>query len=218
MGKSDQKPIRVAIFDDNKERLKSLQFLIEMEEGLLCVGTFPDAVNSIKNVEQVSPDIILMDIEMPGVSGIEAVKQIKEKHPTITIIMQTVFEDETLIFEAIKAGASGYILKKTTPEKIIESIYDANDGGAPMTPVIAAKVLRFFQDNPAKAVNTEYNLTDRETEILGLLTKGLSYKMIAAKIEISYHTVNAHLRHIYEKLHVNSLGEAVAKALKEGLV
>lgn len=217
MGNSEKNPIRVAVFDDNKERLESLRFLIEMEEGMLCVGTFANAVNSIKNIEKVKPDIILMDIEMPGITGIEAVKQIKQKHPKITIIMQTVFEDETLIFEAIKAGASGYILKKTTPEKIIESIYDANDGGAPMTPVIATKVLRYFQEVPAK-VSKDYNLTERETEILGLLTKGLSYKMIAAKIDISYHTVNAHLRHIYEKLHVNSLGEAVAKALNEGLV
>lgn len=217
MGNIDPKPIRVAIFDDNKERLDSLRFLIEMEEGLLCVGTFAHAVNSVKNVEEVEPDIILMDIEMPGITGIEAVKQIKEKHPKITIIMQTVFEDENLIFEAIKAGASGYILKKTTPDKIIESIYDANSGGAPMTPVIATKVLRFFQETPAQPTK-DYNLTDRETEILGLLTKGLSYKMIAAKIDISYHTVNAHLRHIYEKLHVNSLGEAVAKALNEKLV
>ncbi len=214
---TNQKPIRVAIFDDNRERLASLRMLIEMQSDMLCVGTYPDAQNSAEKVENSNPDIILMDIEMPEITGIEAVRMIKEKHPKTTIIMQTVFDDEALIFEAIKAGASGYILKKTTPDKIIESILDAHDGGAPMTPVIATKVLNFFQNEP-KTLAKDYQLTAREKEILGLLTKGLSYKMIAAEIDVSYHTVNAHLRHIYEKLHVNSLGEAVAKALKERLI
>ncbi len=217
MSATNQNPIRVAIFDDNHERLQSLKFLIEMQSDLLCVGTFPDANSALKNVESSKPDIILMDIEMPGTTGIEAVKIIKEKHPKITIIMQTVFEDEERIFEAIKSGASGYILKKTNPDKILESIHDASEGGSPMTPVIATKVLSFFREKPGQA-SEKYELTGREKEILSLLTNGLSYKMIAAEIDVSYHTVNAHLRNIYGKLHVNSLGEAVAKAIKERLV
>lgn len=217
MSATNQTPIRVAIFDDNHERLQSLKFLIEMQSDLLCVGTFPDANSALKNVESSKPDIILMDIEMPGTTGIEAVKIIKEEHPKITIIMQTVFEDETRIFEAIKSGASGYILKKTNPDKILESIRDASEGGSPMTPAIATKVLNYFREKPKLNMN-DYELTGREKEILSLLTNGLSYKMIAAEIDVSYHTVNAHLRNIYGKLHVNSLGEAVAKAIKERLV
>ena len=217
MTASNQNPIRVAIFDDNHERLQSLKLLIEMQSDLLCAGVFPNANSALKNVESSQPDIILMDIEMPGITGIEAVQIIKGKHPKITIIMQTVFEDEERIFEAIKSGASGYILKKTNPDKILESIRDASEGGSPMTPVIATKVLSFFREKPGQA-SENYELTGREKEILSLLTKGLSYKMIAAEIDVSYHTVNAHLRNIYAKLHVNSLGEAVAKAIKERLV
>lgn len=213
-----RKSIRVAVFDDNQERLDSLKLLIEMQRDMLCTGKFSDAVNALDKIKSSTPNIILMDIEMPGVTGIEAVKQIKEAYPDITIIMQTVFEDENLIFEAIKAGASGYILKKTSPDKIIEGINDAYNGGGPMTPCIATKVLKFFQDGPPVSVQKDYQLTTREKEILALLTKGMSYKMIADKMHISYHTVNAHLRHTYEKLHVNSLGEAVAKAIKERLV
>lgn len=214
----ETKPIRVAVFDDNQERLNSLKLLIEMQSDMLCVGIFPDAENAVSKIKSSTPDIILMDIEMPGVTGIEAVKLIKEAYPELTIIMQTVFEDEALIFEAIKAGASGYILKKTSPDKIIEGIIDAHQGGGPMSPSVATKVLKFFQDGPPASTHKNYQLTTREKEILALLTKGMSYKMIADKMSISYHTVNAHLRHTYEKLHVNSLGEAVAKAINERLV
>lgn len=217
MSSSKNDSIRVAIFDDNRERLRSLNLLIEMQSDLVCVGIFPDANSAIKNVESSRPDIILMDIEMPGITGIEAVKIIKNEYPDIIIIMQTVFEDEARIFDAIKSGASGYILKKTNPDKILESIRDASEGGSPMTPIIATKVLHFFKEQP-KTTTDNYELTEREKEILNLLTKGLSYKMIASEVDISYHTVNAHLRNIYGKLHVNSLGEAVAKALREKLV
>ena len=218
MQTNETKPIRVAVFDDNQERLDSLRLLIEMQSNMICTGTFSDAVKAVSKIKSSTPDIILMDIEMPGVTGIDAVKLIKEAYPEITIIMQTVFEDETLIFEAIKAGASGYILKKTSPDKILEGIVDAYNGGGPMTPSIATKVLRFFQDGSQDSAKKDYELTTREKEILALLTKGMSYKMIADKMNISYHTVNSHLRHTYEKLHVNSLGEAVAKAIKERLV
>jgi|SRR5690554_450038 len=218
MPSTETPPIRVAAFDDNLERLVSLKLLIEMQDDMICVGTFQDALNALDRIKSSAPDIVLMDIEMPGITGIEAVKLIKEAYPKVTIIMQTVFEDEYLIFEAIKAGASGYILKKTSPDKIIEGIKDAYQGGGPMTPIIASKVLKFFQSEPLAGAKEDYQLTTREKEILALLTKGLSYKMIADKLNISYHTVNSHLRHTYEKLHVNSLGEAVAKAIRERLV
>jgi len=159
-----------------------------------------------------------MDIEMPNVDGIQGVTLIKKKHPEIAVIMQTVFEDDDKIFTSILAGANGYILKKTSPEKIIEAIREAAEGGAPMTPAIASRVLKFFKEITPQEKSNPYELSDREKEVLSLLVDGLSYKMIAQKSGISYHTVNAHVRHIYDKMHVHSLGEAVGKALREGLV
>ncbi len=208
--------IRIAIFDDNKDRRESLKYLVEMYDDLLCVGMYEDGVHVLEAMKECSPDVVLMDIEMPVVNGIEAVKKIRSKYPEILVLMQTVFEDDDNLFESIKAGASGYILKKTNPEKIIEAIHDVVEGGAPMTPSMAIKVLRFFQNTPA--AENSYSLTEREKKILALLVDGLSYKMIADRESISFHTVNSHVRKIYEKLHVHSLGEAVSKALKEKLL
>lgn len=207
--------IRVCIVDDNTDRRESLVYLLSMYEDMVSVGAFADGNSIIEDLSKSKPDVILMDIEMPGLSGIEATRLIKSTFPNIIVLMQTVFEDEDKVFDSIIAGASGYLLKKTSPEKIIESIRDAANGGSPMTPVIAAKVLQFFQQNQPR---NEYSLTDREKSILSLLVEGLSYKMIAAQENISYHTVNSHIRKIYEKLHVHSLGEAISKALKEKLI
>src|SRR5690606_25187772 len=138
--------IKVAVFDDNQERIDSLRLLIEMQTDMVCTGTFPNALNTLDKIKSSEPDIVLMDIEMPGISGIDAVKIIKEAYPNIVIIMQTVFDDDLLIFDAIRAGASGYFLKKTSADKIIDGIHDAYNGGGPMTPSIATKVLNFFQD------------------------------------------------------------------------
>lgn len=208
--------IRVAVYDDSRERRESLSYLIGMFDTLECVGTYNDCSNVIDDVKQSRPDVILMDIEMPIVNGIEGVKKIKKAFPDIVILMQTVFEDDENLFESIKAGASGYLLKKTNPEKIIEAITEVVNGGAPMTPSIASRVLKYFQNNNATSNN--YALTDKERKILSLLVDGLSYKMIAVRENISFHTVNSHVRKIYEKLHVHSLGEAVSKALKENLL
>jgi len=186
-----------------------------MYDDMELTGALADANNIIEDLSKAEPNVILMDIEMPGISGIEATRLIKSAFPNIIVLMQTVFEDEDKVFDSIIAGASGYLLKKTSPEKIIESIREAASGGSPMTPIIAAKVLQFFQQNQPK---NEYSLTEREKSILGLLVEGLSYKMIAAQENISYHTVNSHIRKIYEKLHVHSLGEAISKALKEKLI
>ncbi len=229
-------PIRIAIFDDSENRRLSLQYLIGMHSDMLCVGSFEDARSALERVAECKPDIVLMDIEMPGVSGIEAVRQIKLSHPNIAVLMQTIFDEEEMIFSAIKAGASGYLIKKSAPAKIIEGIREAHEGGAPMSPGIAAKVLNFFrnatpsedemdkkhvservEDDFNKAVNL-YGLTPRELEILQSLVDGNSYKMAAAALNVSYNTVNTHVRHIYEKLHVHSVGEVVAKALREKLV
>jgi DNA-binding NarL/FixJ family response regulator len=159
-----------------------------------------------------------MDINMPGLSGIEAVQQIKEKFPTVQILMQTVFEDNDKIFAAICAGASGYMLKKTAPLKMIEAIRETHLGGAPMSASVAAKVIQMFRLQGAGQKNEFIDLSDREKEILALLVKGKSYKAIAAECFISIDTVGTHVRHIYEKLHVHSKSEAVAKAINQKLV
>jgi two-component system nitrate/nitrite response regulator NarL len=207
---------RVIIFDDSKDRRDSLRYLLEMYDDMECVGLFEDCVRVLENVEESKPNVVLMDIEMPGVNGIDGVRKIKQKFPDVLVLMQTVYEDDDNLFESIKAGASGYLLKKSDPEKIIGAIREVVQGGAPLSPNMALKVLKYFQARPI--ANNQYALTDREKNVLGLLVDGLSYKMIADKEHISFHTVNAHVRKIYEKLHVHSLAEAVSKALKENLL
>ena len=211
--------IKVAIFEDNKLLRESLQQLVNNAEGMACAGAFADANKLVRNIELANPDVVLMDIDMPGVSGIEAVLILTNKFPAIRILMQTVFDDNDKIFAAICAGASGYMLKKTTPAKMIEAIKETYLGGAPMTASVAAKVLQMFRgQSPAGAKNEFIDLSDREKEILSLLVKGKSYKTIAAECFISIDTVGTHVRHIYEKLHVHSKSEAVAKAINQKLI
>lgn len=209
--------IKVAIFDDSQERRECLQTIIESCEDFELVGVFEDCRNVKKDIALSLPDVVLMDIEMPGVNGIEGVKVIKSQHPEIKILMQTVFEEDDKVFASILAGASGYILKKTDMEKVIEAVKDLYEGGAPMTPVIARKVLEWMKNHSADA-DENFNLTEREKEILSCLVQGFSYKMIADKCFVSYHTVNTHIKKIYEKLQVHSQSEAVAKALKKRIV
>ena len=208
--------IAIVVFDDNKDRRDSLQMLINTREGMVCTGVFEDCNNVLDNINASAPDVILMDIDMPGVNGIEAVKIIRSQFPKVHIIMQTVFEDDDKIFSAILAGADGYILKKTAPTKLIEGIKEVVEGGAPMTASVAKQVLKLFQNQPPKP--DAYNLTDREKEILALLVKGMSYKMIAAQCGVTYFTVNMHIKKIYEKLHVHSATEAVSKAIQNKIV
>jgi DNA-binding NarL/FixJ family response regulator len=216
-------PIRVAVFDDSSDRRESLSYLIGLFEDMVCVGAFEDAAKAAMDVRACQPDVVLMDIEMPRVNGIEGVKAIKAVMPEITIIMQTVFEDDDSLFNSIRAGASGYILKRDDPYRTIEAVREAYNGGASMNAGMALKVLRYFQSQTTEKADTTsgqttYALTDRERTILSLMVEGLSYKMIADREHISFHTVNSHIRNIYEKLHVHSLSEAVSKALREGLV
>ena len=210
--------IKVAVFDDNKPRRELLQLLLNSSDNLVCTGAFEDCRNVIKNISVNVPDVVLMDIDMPNVNGIEGLKLIKEYYPEVKIMMQTIFEDDDNIFNAIVAGADGYILKKTPPAKLLESITDIMMGGAPMTPTIARQVLQLFNNKHQRVEKKTFDLTSREEEILSLLVKGLSYKMIAAKCNISYPTVNSHISHIYEKLHVSSGTEAVAKAIEYKIV
>ncbi len=213
-------PIRVAIFDDSKDRRESLRYLIGMFEDLNCVGAFEDARNAVEHVRAAQPDVVLMDIEMPYVNGIEGTRAIKAEFPQMSVIMQTVFEDDESLFQSIKAGATGYILKRDEPIRTIEAIREAMAGGATINASMAMRVLRYFsaEEERRPELTAEYGLTPREKEILSMLVDGLSYKMIADRCELSFHTVNSHIRKIYEKLHVHSMSEAVSKALKERLV
>ena len=210
--------IKVAIFEDNKSLLESLKQLINGADGMICTGAFADANKLVHNIQLANPDVVMMDINMPGISGIEAVKMIKEKFPNVHILMQTVFDDNDKIFAAICAGASGYMLKKTTPQKMLEAIQETYQGGAPMTPSVAVKVLQMFRLQTGVEKNEFIDLSEREKEILSLLVKGKSYKAVASACFISIDTVSTHVRHIYEKLHVHSKSEAVAKAIFQKLV
>jgi len=210
--------IRVTIFEDNKSRRESLSMLILSDIKLELAGAFTDCSHVVEDIKRNHPHVVLMDIQMPKVSGIEGVKLIKQIFPEIKILMQTVFEDDDKVFDSLRNGASGYILKKAAPEKIIEAIKDIYNGGSPMTPSIASKMLRFFNEAYQTQAPDDFHLSVREKEILALLVDGLSYKMIADKCAISIFTVNAHVRKIYEKLHVHSATEAIAKAGKNKIL
>ena len=210
--------IRVAIFDDNTERLDSLRILIDHHEEMQCSGIFADCNTALLNVAAASPDVVLMDIDMPGITGIEGVKILKEQYPQLPILMQTVFDDNEKVFASICAGASGYILKKSSPPQIIQAIKDVHEGGAAMSSSVAKQVLKAFQTQMVLHTPANFDLSEREKQILGWLVKGLSHKMIAEQCFISVHTVNSHVKNIYEKLHVRSVSEAVAKAIKERIV
>jgi len=210
--------IKVAVFEDNDQLRESLCQLINNVESLNCSGTFADANHIERKIGRSKPDVIVMDIDLPGMNGIDAVKIIHEKFPSIRVLMQTVFDDNDKIFAAIRAGASGYILKKAAPAKIIEAIRETYYGGAPMTPSIAEKVLNMFRIQTQQTQAEKIDLSEREKEILTLLVKGKSYKMIAADCFISIDTVNSHIKNIYEKLHVHSKSEAVVKAINQKLI
>ncbi|NNV56884.1 response regulator [Limnovirga soli] len=197
--------IKVFIYDDNTARRDSLKALIELSPELLYAGEGINCLNVLNDMQTHFPDVVLMDINMPGANGIEGLKLIKQEFPHIKVLMQTVFDDNDNVFECIRNGASGYILKKDAPQRILQAIQEVNEGGAVMNPSIALKVLDYFK--PGKKENP---LSARETQVLELLAEGLSYKMVGDKLFLSFNTVNTHVKHIYEKLHVSSLGEAIA--------
>lgn len=210
--------MRIAVFDDNKGRQEALKMLLDDTDDMVCVGVFDNCAQAVQDVRQARPSLVLMDIDMPKVNGIEGLKALRREFPDLIILMQTVFEDEDKIFAAIQAGANGYILKKTTSLRLLDAIRDAMEGGAPMSPSIAKKVVETFRTAAKGPAENRFDLSEREQEILALLMKGLSYKMIADQKGISYHTVNGHCKRIYEKLHVHSATEAISKAIAHKIV
>jgi DNA-binding NarL/FixJ family response regulator len=210
-----EKDISVTIFEDNYLLRDGYFQLINGMPGFTCVGAYDNATDLLFKIKRSKPDVILMDIDMPGISGIEAVGIIKQNFPDIHIIMQTVFEDDDKIFRAIQAGADGYILKKIAPTKILEAITEVYSGGAPMTPIIAGKTLKLFRTG-LKSVpdNNQTQLNERQTEILESIVNGLSYKLIAEKLFISVETVRYHVKNIYEILQVHSRFELINKQHK----
>lgn len=210
---------RVLIYEDNPQLREGLTMLISGSEGFEVLAAFKNCEHVVDEFHAFQPDVVLMDIDMPGVNGIEGLKRIRatDSNSQVKVLMLTVFDDNKNVFEAIRHGANGYILKKTPPAKLLEYIAEAHSGGAPMTASIATQVLRMFSDlNHSKG--EDYNLSDREKQVLQLLVDGYSYKMIAGEMFIAIDTVRSHIKKIYEKLHVNSKSEAVAKAFKDRLV
>jgi DNA-binding NarL/FixJ family response regulator len=207
--------LRISIYDDNDSLRDTLALVLEMADELILVGSYADALQVVETVQKDQPDVVLMDIEMPHRSGIEAVVLLNDSlpHPP-KILMLTAYEDTESVFAAIEAGAVGYLLKKTPAEKITEGIHEVAQGGAAMSPSIALKVLGSFQ----KPKKVAYDLTTKEREVLHRLVEGDSYKLIAHHCQISISTVQTHIMHIYEKLHVNSKGEAINKALREKII
>lgn len=209
--------IKVLLYEDNPQLREGLTMLIDGSDGFTVLASYKNCDNVTDEVEAWKPDVILMDIDMPGTNGIEGLKKIRAVNSEVKILMLTVFDDNKNVFEAIRNGANGYVLKKTPPAKLLEYIEDAASGGAPMTASIATQVLKMFsQVNTLQ--NEDYNLSDREKQVLQLLVDGYSYKMIASEMFISIDTVRSHIKKIYEKLHVNSKSEAVAKAFKDRLL
>ncbi len=208
--------IRVVVVEDDKKIRESYVQLVDDSDDMVCVADFGSCEDMFNNLEELLVDVLLMDIELPGMSGIEGMRKVKELYPSIEILMLTVYDDEEKIFNSIYSGASGYILKNAETEELLKAIREIKTG-APMSAAIARRVLNFIRENDKTPQISEFKLTPRETEILHLLTEGLSFKKIGDKLFISSYTVHSHIKRIYEKLHVHSKTEAVAKVLKNKL-
>jgi len=204
--------IYVATIEDDDDIREGLALLIDSSEGYRCAGAYRDCETALKDIQDNPADIILMDIELPGISGIDGIRRVKQLIPQTDIIMLTAHYDDEMIFDALCAGASGYLIKTTPPKKLIDSIREVHEGGAAMSASIALKVIQSFQKTPLET------LTQRESEVLAQMCKGKSYKMIADHLHVGIETVHSHIKNIYKKLEVNSKSEAVAKALQEKLV
>jgi DNA-binding NarL/FixJ family response regulator len=210
--------IRTLLFEDNKNLRESLSLYLASTDSIWLAGAFPNAREAVAMVKKHKPDVVLMDIQMPHGSGIEAMMEIKKAYPEVKVLIQTVFEEDDKVFQAICAGANGYVIKNPNPEVYVQAITEVYNGGSHLSPIIARKVLEMFQTKYVKNEHNYVELTTREKEVLACMVKGLSYKMIADACDISFSTVCSHVNHIYEKLHVNSAPEAVVKALEWRLV
>ena len=217
IGATPARPISVAIVEDQYEVREGLAVLINGTPGFKCAGNYRTMEDALLVLEKEPPDVLLTDLGLPLMSGQEGIRILKERHPNLPILALTVYNDEEDIFEALCAGASGYLLKNTSPARLLESIREVLDGGAPMSPEVARRVIRLFREisPPAKA---DYQLTPQETELLKLMVEGHNYKSAAAKLGITINTVSFHVRNIYAKLQVHSKSEAVAKALRNRLI
>ncbi len=206
-------PVSVSIVEDNDKLRGTLARVINRADGFRCVSDYANAEDALKNLPQIKPDVVLMDINLPGMNGVECVRQLKQLLPQTQVMMLTVYEDTENIFNALASGANGYMLKRTSSKELLEAIHEVQRGGSPMTMHIARKVVSSFQKTAASAQPTE-NLSEREQQVLDLLSQGLMYKEIADKLAISYETVHTYIRRIYEKLQVRTRTEAVAKFLR----
>jgi DNA-binding NarL/FixJ family response regulator len=209
-------PYRLLIFEDNIRLRQSLEILLNDEANFHVAASCADCDKADKQVEKFNADLVVMDIDMPGIGGVEGVKKIKNTNPDVKVVMHTMFDDDNRIFDSICAGADGYLLKNTSPLQLVNALLEVMNGGVPMSPFVAQKVFQHFR--LAKADAEQFNLTPREKEILELLVGGNSYKMIADKSTVSIDTVKKHLQNIYHKLHVNCGTEAVAKALQHKII
>jgi len=208
--------IFVAIVEDDEVQRNTLRWLIESSTEFSCSGAYASCEEALAGIRESLPDVVLMDIDLQGKSGIQGVRELKAEFPDLHIIMQTVYSDDEKIFESLRAGAVGYLLKKASTEKMLQAIREAYEGGAPMTGEVARKVMQFFQQ--PKQSKMEALLSERETEVLQELIRGHSYLAIAERLFISVNTVRFHVKNIYDKLHVKSRPEAIAKAIKERMV
>lgn len=213
--------IKVVLYEDNNQLRDGLAMLIQGSEGFEVVNTYRNCNHISEDIKQDQPDIVLMDIDMPGIGGIEGLKLIRLQNHSCKVLMLTVFDDRKNVFEAIRAGADGYLLKKTQPAKLLEHLKDVYEGGSPMTASIARQIIEMFNqfhETTDSRKGEEYRLTEREKDVLKLMVKGYTYKMAAAELFISVETIRTHIKNIYEKLHVNSKSEAVAKVFKDRLL
>lgn len=209
--------IKVAIIEDRREIRDGLAMLISGTDGFKCTGTYRSMEDALPRIGTDLPDVALCDIGLPGMSGIEGMRILKERFPNLLLLMLTIYDDDERIFNALCAGACGYLLKKTPPAKLLEGLREAVEGGSPMSPEVARRVIALFRDirPPERA---DYELTPHETRLLKLLVEGHNYKTAALELNVSINTISFHMRHIYEKLQVHSKSEAVAKALRDRLV
>jgi DNA-binding NarL/FixJ family response regulator len=207
--------MRLVIIEDDPLLLENLTLLLRGEEGITVAGSYRSAEDAMKAMRSAQPEVMLTDLGLPGMSGVELIKKAKEEMPALEIMAHTVFEDRERVFSAIKAGASGYILKGSSPREIIESIHSLYKGGAPMSPKIARKIIHEFQDEVS---GEQFLLTQRETEIVKLVEEGLTYKEIGERSSISTHTVHTHIKNIYEKLQAKGRNDAIIKARKKGII
>ena len=209
--------IKTAVVEDMREIRDGLATLINFTEGFRCTGSYPSMEEALARLPGNIPDVLLSDIGLPGMSGIEGIRILKERYPQMQILMLTVYDDDDRIFDALCAGASGYLLKRTPPAKLLDNIREAMSGGSPVSPEVATRVIKFFREfhNPDRE---DYALTPHETRLLKLLTEGYNYQTAADKLGVSYNTIKFHVRHIFDKLQVHSKSEAVVKAMRDRLV